>query len=224
MTSPGHPSDLDTNADSQPVLADEDEVADHRDKYALHRHRKAGGEQAGERGERAQMCDEGEPQDQQDQEPGDDPAYQQQLISATRIGYVPEHCAAPELRAGEHCDEGPEQDGDPFPHDLQYVAVLPLDRRAPLGEVVAVLREQHRLLAEGEGNGGGLHEEPGERIEPVAQILERRAAGGVGRGGELIALRREAVQLLLGRRADLAERIQQSLSSLIDRLDGGDLL
>jgi hypothetical protein len=45
---------------------------------------------------------------------------------------------------------------------------------------VAILLQQYLLLAQWQQHLGGLFEEPRQRIELIAQILERPAAGMIG--------------------------------------------
>src|SRR6185437_11249149 len=159
-----------------------------------------------------------------DECPRGDLAQQQQLVPAALLAHILQYRSAPYFRGGKDCGQCTEQDGETRPEHPQHVAVLAPDDSAPVCEVLAILPKQDRLLAQGNGDGRRLREEPGQCVELTAKTFERRAVRTVGRCGELIASDRKLSQLLIRCRPNTEKDLLERLRTLIDVIDGARFL
>src|ERR1700680_273794 len=217
-------ADLYAVSDPDSIFADQEEIPDDGYEHALHGNRQAGGEQTGKGGKGADFSDEAEPDDPDDDSPQNDRSYQQQLIAATRLMRIAKHCAPPHFGKHEYDRQYARDNSRTNRQRRQGIVILPLGGISPIAEVMLILLEQYPFLGQRDENVRGLLEQPGPRIEFIAQIFQCPAARVVRLGRERIAARRVRLQLFERLLADLRKRLRKRGRMLTDQIDGADLV
>ena len=161
--------------------------------------------------------------DRERDRPHHDSAHEQQLVPSPRLLHVLEYGALPQLAGGEHGGQQQEEQPDASRERHQRRSILRARRVAPAVEIVAVLIEQHAGFRQRHQNRRRLREEPRDRVVLVARGLE---LGGVAAGrprAERVAARGQRLDLLLGHRANLGERLLQRFRAAVDLVDRREL-
>ena len=172
MTSPVMPEMVTRSPTRTPKAPDEKEIGDAGENDGLQGDRNAGGNQAGEGGQRAKFAhDACEDDDEDDQANGDAP-HDHQLPLAPRILDIAEGRAPPQFGNHNDDDDQPDQRAQAKEQDTNDRAVLPADGRAQVDQPIAACVQHQALLGQRDAGAGELLESIGQPVDRDAVLFQ----------------------------------------------------
>src|SRR6185437_8221687 len=221
--SAGNAGDGDAIPHAHTVTANDEEVGGNREQDGLQAYGNARGDESGEGGERAELRDEAEDDDEAAEKADDHAPYHQKLATAAQIGNVTHRGAAPRLANDSQKQQSTGDEGEADQQRAQDRLVFGIDCDAPAGKRAALLIEKHHLLAEWKHRVGEHAEGCRQLVKLFPRSEDVLRIGGRG-GFEVHVLLAQSVALLDQAAQHVSERLAQAVGLGTQVIGFGNLL